>query len=179
MSKWLQFPDSMPENSDVCWIRIKYYYGEPFQAYWDVATLSFVSLVNSIPYHASLVSRWRAVYGPELIDQVTWCDATMSFWSSKGANISGDGTKLIFAAGSTNCYKSNLFAARKVYRCELTIVRTSGTIYALYNGSTGAIVASASGSYSKYTTYSVLSPCFLASTPFVGEVTALSVRELL
>jgi hypothetical protein len=57
---WKTLPLNLPIDQAEVWIRIKYYYGEPFLAIWDLATLQFTSSVNSIVYPAWTVSRWKS-----------------------------------------------------------------------------------------------------------------------
>ncbi len=57
---WKTLPINLPANQEIVWIRIKYYYGSPFLAKWDLPTLQFTSSVNSIVYPAWTVSRWKS-----------------------------------------------------------------------------------------------------------------------
>jgi hypothetical protein len=57
---WKTLPLDLPADQEVVWIRIKYYYGDPFLALWDLASLTFTSSVNSIPYPGYVVSRWKS-----------------------------------------------------------------------------------------------------------------------
>jgi len=57
---WKTLPLLKPVDQEIVWIRIKYYYGDPFLAKWDLASLTFSSSVNSIPYPAYVVSRWKS-----------------------------------------------------------------------------------------------------------------------
>lgn len=57
---WKSLPLNLPADQEEVWIRIKYYYGSPFLAIWDLASQSFTSSVNSIIYPAWTVSRWKS-----------------------------------------------------------------------------------------------------------------------
>jgi hypothetical protein len=57
---WKKLPLDVPADLQVVWIRVKYYYGEPFLAEWFAATQDFISTVNSIIYPAWTVSRWKS-----------------------------------------------------------------------------------------------------------------------
>jgi len=57
---WKTLPTNLPEDQEEVWLRIKYYYGAPFLASWDLATMTFTSSVNSIIYPAWSVSRWKS-----------------------------------------------------------------------------------------------------------------------
>jgi hypothetical protein len=57
---WKTLPLLKPADQEIVWIRIKYYYGAPFLALWDLATHQFTSSVNSIIYPAWTVSRWKS-----------------------------------------------------------------------------------------------------------------------
>jgi hypothetical protein len=57
---WKTLPGSIPVDQEEVWIRIKYYYGEPFLAVWDLASESFTSSTGSITYPAYTVARWKS-----------------------------------------------------------------------------------------------------------------------
>lgn len=59
MSIWKTFPIDVPNDGVIVWVRVLYYYSEPFQATWDLTTQSFVSVLNSIVYPAWSIARWR------------------------------------------------------------------------------------------------------------------------
>jgi hypothetical protein len=61
MPVWLVFPTNIPADGSYVWIRIKYYYSEPFKAVWDLTSQTFVSVDNSIVYPAWSVARWRSL----------------------------------------------------------------------------------------------------------------------
>ncbi len=61
MSIWKQLPFDEPTNLSIVWVRIKYYYGKPFQAEWNSGTKEFTSVTNSIIYPAYTVSRWKNI----------------------------------------------------------------------------------------------------------------------
>lgn len=56
---WHSLPLVIPTDQLIVWVRVKYYYGTPFLAKWDLATLTFTSSTNSIVYPAYVVSRWK------------------------------------------------------------------------------------------------------------------------
>lgn len=60
MAAWLTFPGSVPDDEEIVWIRIKYYYSAPFLAEYDTAAQTFTSVTNSIVYPAWAVARWRS-----------------------------------------------------------------------------------------------------------------------
>lgn len=59
MAVWKTFPVAIPVDGSTVWIRITYYYSEPFKAVYDVTSQTFVSETNSIVYPAWSVARWR------------------------------------------------------------------------------------------------------------------------
>jgi hypothetical protein len=56
---WKKIPFDLPADQEEVYIRIKYYYGAPFLATWDLASQSFESTENSIIFPAWTVSRWK------------------------------------------------------------------------------------------------------------------------
>jgi len=57
---WKKFPLDIPADQEEVWIRVRYYYGAPFLATWDLATREFTSTVNAITYPAWCVARWKS-----------------------------------------------------------------------------------------------------------------------
>ena len=55
---WQTFPKHVPNDSETVWIRVKYYYGAPFQATYNLSTQEFTSIDNSITFPAWVVARW-------------------------------------------------------------------------------------------------------------------------
>lgn len=55
---WYILPNTIPNNAETVYIRIKYYYGQPFEAVYSVANQDFTSVTNSIVYPAWAVARW-------------------------------------------------------------------------------------------------------------------------
>jgi hypothetical protein len=60
MAEWNHLPDQVPDNLEIVWIRIKYYYSSPFLAEWNSGSKEFTSQDNAIVYPAWTVSRWRS-----------------------------------------------------------------------------------------------------------------------
>jgi hypothetical protein len=56
---WFTLPQYLPFDTQICWIRIKYYYSNPFLAVWDNALKQFTSVDNTIVYPAWTIARWR------------------------------------------------------------------------------------------------------------------------
>ena len=57
---WSSLPTVVPTDTEVVWVRITYYYTEPFLAQWSAAQQEFTSVDNSIVYPAWTVARWRS-----------------------------------------------------------------------------------------------------------------------
>lgn len=60
MSTWKTFPLNIPDDREVVWVRVKYYYSTPFLATFLLATLTLVSIVNEITYPAWVIARWKS-----------------------------------------------------------------------------------------------------------------------
>lgn len=59
MNSWKKLPVDEPTNGQTVWIRVKYYYSEPFQANYNSVSKIFTSLINTIEYPAYTVARWK------------------------------------------------------------------------------------------------------------------------
>ncbi len=60
MSTWKTFPLNIPDDREVVWVRVKYYYSTPFKATFLLATFTLVSIVNEITYPAWVIARWKS-----------------------------------------------------------------------------------------------------------------------
>ena len=60
MATWNTFPKNIPDDEEIVWIRVKYYYSAPFLAEYDAANQAFVSEDNSIAYPAWTIARWKS-----------------------------------------------------------------------------------------------------------------------
>jgi hypothetical protein len=59
MATWFHFPKNIPVDGSTVWIRVTYYYSDPFKAVWNNSTKLFTSVENSIEYPAYVVARWQ------------------------------------------------------------------------------------------------------------------------
>jgi hypothetical protein len=59
MATWLHLPDEIPTDTQTVWIRVEYYYSEPFLAVFSLSALTFTSVDNTIVYPAWVVARWK------------------------------------------------------------------------------------------------------------------------
>jgi hypothetical protein len=60
MATWKTFPLNVPDDREVVWVRVKYYYSTPFLATFGLATESFISIVNEITYPVWVIARWKS-----------------------------------------------------------------------------------------------------------------------
>lgn len=56
---WATIPEFIPFDGQLCWVRVKYYYSDPFLATWDETNQQFISLLGGIIYPAWTIARWR------------------------------------------------------------------------------------------------------------------------
>jgi hypothetical protein len=61
MAIWKKLPNEEPVNASECWVRVSYYYSQPFKALYSASTKEFTSSVNSIVYPAWSVARWKNI----------------------------------------------------------------------------------------------------------------------
>jgi len=55
---WKYLPKNIPTDTEEVWVRVRYYYHQPFLATWDETEQSFTSTDNSIIYPAWTIARW-------------------------------------------------------------------------------------------------------------------------
>ncbi|MBA7701400.1 hypothetical protein ES703_110136 [subsurface metagenome] len=60
MSTWKTFPLNIPDDREVVWVRVKYYYSTPFLATFGLGTEEFISTVNEITYPVWVIARWKS-----------------------------------------------------------------------------------------------------------------------
>lgn len=59
---WFTLPTQVPANGQTCWVRLNYWFGQPFQAKWDEGEQTFVAVPGEVfRYPFWSISRWRPV----------------------------------------------------------------------------------------------------------------------
>lgn len=61
MEKWFTTPQFLPEPNQLCWVRLNYWFGAPFQANWIDAEHGWHYAEHEIDYPIWTISRWRPV----------------------------------------------------------------------------------------------------------------------
>jgi hypothetical protein len=59
MSLWFTTPKNLPVDGSEVWVRLNYWFGQPFKAVWSLANQEFTSSDNSMVYPVWSISRWR------------------------------------------------------------------------------------------------------------------------
>ena len=59
MAKWFTIPKNVPINGQTVWVRVKYYYSDPFQAVYNSSTQEYTSVLNSIIFPSWTIARWQ------------------------------------------------------------------------------------------------------------------------
>jgi hypothetical protein len=57
--KWKTMPQETPTLHQTCWVRLNYWFGAPFLAYWEGTEIGWVSINYSINYPNWTISRWK------------------------------------------------------------------------------------------------------------------------
>jgi hypothetical protein len=116
--------------------------------------------------------------GAELIDQANWYKA--AYWDTFPANWSQVGTTLSSNGNSGDLWKNDIVTESKTYLVSVTITRTAGTFYPVYDGAivSPAMISSMTHHYI-YTESVGRNSFYMTSVLFNGTVTALSVKEIL
>lgn len=60
-SPWKYPPSSFPADGATVWVEMANPYFRPFQAVWDLATLTFTDTINSAPAPWWTVARWKPI----------------------------------------------------------------------------------------------------------------------
>jgi len=61
MNTWYTTPVVLPVDNQECWVRLNYWFGQPFKAVWHTAGNEWTDSVNGIIYPVWTISRWRPV----------------------------------------------------------------------------------------------------------------------
>lgn len=115
--------------------------------------------------------------GPELVNQSTF--NTLAYWNVKEANWSVVGGVLTSNGSSGELSKNNFWTLGRRYKISVTVTRTGGTFYPLYDGAITWVSITSSNTYTTY--YIPLSTTKLTnySSLFAGTITAMSIKEVL
>ena len=116
----------------------------------------------------------------EMINQATWAAVGLAYWNNK-SNCTGTGTKITITGGGVYLRKSSFWDNAKKYRVKTTWVVNSGTVNNFYVSVLNGVI-SASGEYTTYYTpgsSAGVKDCEAYSTAFTGELTAVSIKEIL
>jgi hypothetical protein len=57
---WKSFPLEKPNNEEIVWVRIRYYYGAPFLAQWSEPLSKFIIWETQLFLDWHLVQRWKS-----------------------------------------------------------------------------------------------------------------------
>jgi len=68
MQKWKTVPEELPVDQSIVWVRINYWFGQPFLAKWDLASQSFISEDTDLIYPVWSVMRWKYQFTYEYIN---------------------------------------------------------------------------------------------------------------
>lgn len=60
MAVWQSFPRFKPLDEEIVWVRVRYYYGQPFLAQWIESQQSFWYEANQMFVPWTLVQRWKS-----------------------------------------------------------------------------------------------------------------------
>jgi hypothetical protein len=58
MITWYNLPKNIPNDAETVWVRVKYFYGEPFEATYDITLQEFVSIDNNLTFPVYVIARW-------------------------------------------------------------------------------------------------------------------------
>ena len=58
---WYLFPDNIPSDGQICYIRLNYNTYNVFKAYYHISSQSFISFYNAIEFPAYMILKWKAV----------------------------------------------------------------------------------------------------------------------
>jgi hypothetical protein len=61
MEKWKSTPGDMPIEATDCWVRLNYWFGQPFKAQWSDLLSGWTDIVSGMFYPVWAISRWKYV----------------------------------------------------------------------------------------------------------------------
>jgi hypothetical protein len=59
MATWFKLPNEVPTDGQIVYVRVEYYYSDPFLATFSLSALTFTSVDNAIVYPAWVIARWK------------------------------------------------------------------------------------------------------------------------
>jgi hypothetical protein len=139
---WATIPQFIPFDGQLCWVRVKYYYSNPFLATWDETNKQFISLFGSIIYPAWSISRWRENDSATPISFVLTFDQTpvnpfaltMAGWKYFGYSIDwGDNSVTSGYFTGENESFLHTYAAAADYNVTFNFFSPSLTYFSLVN----------------------------------------------
>jgi len=62
MSTWKTVPNKLPADGEIVWVRLNYWFGEPFLAKWKETSQVFIEQETALlmQYPFWTISRWRS-----------------------------------------------------------------------------------------------------------------------
>ena len=162
MLTWSKLPFDAPVNGDTVYIRVNFYYSDPFLATYNSSTNEFTSIENSIVYPAWVVARWASTLGAELIVNGSFSGSSPWYASAPWSIVTG---KAQFDATATNVIGQPLtITAGKRYLLSFDILDltltsrsrfVSSSFTALFYGEWGTLTSHAAGHYAVTVTAAV------------------------
>jgi hypothetical protein len=61
MTNWKTLPENLPNDLEIVWCRLNYWFGHPFKAFYSVANQTFTDTTNAVTFPAYTISRWRSL----------------------------------------------------------------------------------------------------------------------
>jgi len=61
MAQWYTVPQDIPVDGVDCWVRLNYWFGQPFVAQWSHVKDEWTDVLAGIVFPAWAISRWRYV----------------------------------------------------------------------------------------------------------------------
>ena len=59
MYPWKTLPTNLPVDEQIVWVRINYWFGQPFLATWNEVDSNFTDTVSGLVYPVWSVMRWK------------------------------------------------------------------------------------------------------------------------
>jgi hypothetical protein len=100
MTKWKTMPGELPLDGVVCWVRLNYWFGSPFEATYSVANKEWTSEENGLKYPVWSISRWK--YDQEFL--YATLEATGTGAGVSTLRLEVDRTQTINLTGGANFY---------------------------------------------------------------------------
>ena len=138
----------------------------------------YTRLAEGLPFLQNPANKLETYLGAELIDQATWADVGLPFWSSVSAGWAGDGSVMSWTLDSGFISVNSFWTIGKFYKVVITVHPSGFRLKCPYDGLSVPPNASTPNTYSYITHISNSTNCYMYASTSFGFISALSIKEV-